>query len=306
VAERTVATVVETASLRKLYGQRRGLDGLDLEVRAGEVYGFLGPNGAGKTTTIRILLDLIRPTSGTVRVLGSDPREGGSALRRRIGYLAGDFVVDGGQSSRELLTHLGHLRGNVPVRAIGQLADRLELDLGARIRSLSKGNRQKLGLVQAFMHEPELLILDEPTIGLDPILQQTFLDLVAEAKAAGQSVFMSSHVLSEVQQAADRVGIIRDGRLVAVESVGTLRRRAVRRVEVRFDGSVPIEAVARLDGVDDVTVDGAVLRCRLAGRADPLVKALAQHGIEDLVIEEPDLEELFLAYYRSEGAADAA
>jgi ABC-2 type transport system ATP-binding protein len=300
------ARVIEATGLTKLYGKRRGLSGLDLEVRAGEVYGFLGPNGAGKTTTIRILLDLIRPTSGSARVLGATPREGGVALRRRLGYLAGDFVVDGGQSSRELLTHLGHLRGRVPREAIERLADRLDLDLGVRIRSLSRGNRQKLGLIQAFMHEPELLILDEPTSGLDPILQQTFLDLVAETRAAGQTVFMSSHVLSEVQQAADRVGIIRDGQMVAVEEVGSLRRRAVRRVEVRFDAPVPATALGHIDGVETVVVDGTVLRCRLAGRADPLIKALATHSVESLVIEEPDLDELFLTYYRGDGQADAA
>lgn len=298
--------VIETRRLTKSYGGRRGLDGLDMEVQAGEVFGFLGPNGAGKTTTIRILLDLIRPTSGEARVLGTDPREGGAALRRRLGYLPGDFIVDGGQSSRDLLTHLGHLRGDVPRQRIAELAERLGLDLRVRIRSLSKGNRQKVGIIQAFMHDPELLVLDEPTSGLDPLLQQTFLDLVREAKANGQTVFMSSHVLSEVQQSADRVGIIRDGRMIAVEAVETLRRRAVRRVEVHFDQPVPAEAFADLDGVTDARVDGAVLRCRLAGRADALIKAAARYPVEGIVVEEPDLEELFLTYYRAEEVADAA
>ncbi|HSK93285.1 MAG TPA: ABC transporter ATP-binding protein [Candidatus Angelobacter sp.] len=301
--------VIETRRLTKSYGGRRGLDELDLEVRPGEVFGFLGPNGAGKTTTIRILLDLIRPTSGEARVLGVDPREGGATLRGRLGYLPGDFVVDGGQSSRELLTHLGHLRGEVPRQRIDELADRLGLDLRVRIRSLSKGNRQKVGIIQAFMHEPELLVLDEPTSGLDPLLQQTFLDLVREAKANGQTVFMSSHVLSEVQQSADRVGIIREGRMIAVEAVETLRRRAVRHVEVHFDEPVPAEAFAGLDGVGDVRVDGSVLRCRLAGRADALIKAAARYSVEGLVVEEPDLEELFLTYYRTGGneeVSDAA
>jgi ABC-2 type transport system ATP-binding protein len=298
--------VIRSEGLAKFYGRRRGLDGLDLEVREGEIYGFLGPNGAGKTTTIRILMDLIRPSSGTAAILGQDPRDGGPALRRRLGYLAGDFVVDDGQSSRELLTHLAHLRGGVAQQRIEQLADRLDLDLSVRIRSLSKGNRQKLGLVQAFMHEPELLILDEPTSGLDPMLQQIFLGLAREAKAGGQTVFMSTHVLSEAQQTVDRVGIIRDGRMVAVESVEALRRRAVRRVEIHFDEPVRPDAFIGLENVLDVATDGPVLRCRLAGRADALVKAAARYPVDSVVIEEPDLEELFFTYYRDEEASDAA
>ncbi|HSJ00507.1 MAG TPA: ABC transporter ATP-binding protein [Patescibacteria group bacterium] len=301
-----MSDVIRTEGLAKVYGRRRGLAGLDLEVRPGEIYGFLGPNGAGKTTTIRILLDLIRPSGGRAAVLGTDPREGGPALRRRIGYLAGDFVVDDGQSSAELLAHLGHLRGGVPMPRIRDLADRLELDLRSRIRSLSKGNRQKVGLVQAFMHQPELLILDEPTSGLDPLLQQTFLQLIAEAKTAGQTVFMSSHVLSEVQQTADRVGIIRDGVMVAVEAVETLRRRAVRHVEIHFDEPVAPDAFVGLPGVSDVRVDGPVLRCLLAGRADPLVKMASRYPVDSIIVAEPDLEELFLTYYHGEGAADAA
>ena len=298
--------VIRTDQLAKLYGRRRGLDGLDLEVREGEIYGFLGPNGAGKTTAIRILMDLIRPSSGAAAILGQDPRDGGPALRRRVGYLAGDFVVDGGQSSRELLTHLAYLRGGVAQQRIEQLAERLDLDLSVRIRSLSKGNRQKVGLVQALMHQPELLILDEPTSGLDPMLQQIFLALAREAKADGQTVFMSTHVLSEAQQTADRVGIIRDGRMVAVESVDALRRRAVRRVEIHFDEPVLPDAFIGLENVLDVATDGPVLRCRLAGRADALVKAAARYPVESVVIEEPDLEELFFTYYEAQEAYDAA
>src|SRR6266516_1151671 len=176
---------IHTEQLVKNYGSRRGLAGLDLSVPTGEVYGFLGPNGAGKTTTIRVVLDLIRPTSGRVELLGGDPRRGGVALRRRIGYLPGDFTVDGKQSAMELLTYLGNLRGGVPRAAVTRLAERLDLDLTPRIHSLSKGNRQKVGLVQAFMHEPELLILDEPTSGLDPLLQREFRSLVLERVEAG-------------------------------------------------------------------------------------------------------------------------
>ena len=298
--------VLQTSALTKYYGRRRGLDGLDLDVRSGEVYGFLGPNGAGKTTTIRLLLDLIHPTSGSASVLGEDPRNGGAALRARLGYLPGDFVVDGGQSARELLRHLGYLRGGVPADSIEALADRFDLDVATRIGSMSKGNRQKVGLVQAFMHRPELLILDEPTIGLDPIMQQRFVELVRETRADGQTIFMSSHVLPEVQQCADRVGIVRDGRLVAEEAVEGLRSRAIRRVEIHFDDPISPEPFAGLPGVLDLETDGTTLRCRLAGRADALVKMVARYGIESLVIEEPDLEELFFTYYGKGVSDDAA
>ena len=299
-------SVIEAEGLTKRYGSRRGLDGLDLEVRSGEVFGFLGPNGAGKTTTIRILLDLIRPTRGTARVLGETPRTAGTALRRRIGYLAGDFVVDGGQSATELLTFLGHLRGGVPGERVAGLIERLDLDPSVRIKSLSKGNRQKVGLVQAFMHQPELLILDEPTSGLDPLVQQTFLELVREARDNGQTVFMSSHVLSEVEQIADRVGIVRDGRMVAVEGFEDLRGRAVRRVEIRFE--VPVEATvfAGLEGVSELVIEGSVLRCLMTGRADALVKAAARFPVASVLAEEPDLEELFFALYRGEESTHVA
>ena len=290
---------ITTEGLVKRYGRTRGLAGLDLEVLRGEVYGFLGPNGAGKTTTIRLLVDLIRPTQGRVSVLGLDPRRDGVALRRRLGYLAGDFVVDGRQTGQELLTFLGNLRGGVSPARIGALADRLDLDLSRKIKSLSKGNRQKLGVVQAFMHTPELLILDEPTSGLDPFLQQEFVAMAGEARDAGQTIFMSSHVMSEVQQVADRVGIIREGRLVTVDRVETLREQAVRKVEIQFDAPVPAEEFAALPGVSDLRVEGVMLRCR-AGRADALVKAAARHTVVDLLSEEPDLEELFFGYYRDD------
>jgi len=297
---------IRTERLSKRYGGRRGLDGLDLEVRTGEVFGYLGPNGAGKTTTIRLLLDLIRPTAGSARVLGVDPRAGGVSLRGRIGYLPGDFVVDGRQTGRELLTFLGNLRGGVPRRRIESLAASLDLDLDVRIGRLSRGNRQKVGLVQAFMHSPELLVLDEPSSGLDPLVQQRFLSLVREARTAGQTVFMSSHVLSEVQQSADRVGIIRDGRLVAVEAVERLRERAPRRVEIVFDAPVPSSAFADLPSVRAAGVEGTVLRCLLVGPADPLVKAAARFTTLGLTAEEPDLEELFLTYYDREEGGHAA
>lgn len=292
---------IVTNGLSKRYGDDTlALDGLDLTVHAGEVFGFLGPNGAGKTTTIRLLLDVLRPTSGTARVLGLDPRTDGLELRSRVGFLPGDFVVDGRQSPREFLTYLGNLRGGVPRSDIERLAERLELNLDLRIGSLSKGNRQKVGLVQAFMHRPELLILDEPTSGLDPVMAREFLTMVIEAKNAGQTVFMSSHVLSEVQQAADRAGIIRKGRLIAIDEVDQLRARALRHVRVTFGSPVAAADFEGLANVVDPEVDGAVLRCRLVGNADALVKRLAAHHVVDIVSEEPQLEELFFHYYTGE------
>lgn len=292
--------------LTKDYGGTLGLAGLDLEVRVGEVYGFLGPNGAGKTTAIRLLLDLIRPTSGRATVLGLDPQADGVALRRRIGYLPGDFVVDGRQTSLELLTYLGNLRGGVARDQVEQLSQRLDLDLGVRIKTLSKGNRQKVGLIQAVMHDPELLVLDEPTSGLDPFLQHEFAALAKEATMEGRTVFMSSHVMSEVQQTADRVGIIRDGRLVTVESVEDLRERSVRTVSIQFDDPVQAEDFIKIPGISDIRIDGQLLRCRLDGRADALIKQAARHSVVTLSVEEADLEELFFKYYDRTGPADDA
>ncbi|MGZ4478258.1 MAG: ABC transporter ATP-binding protein [Nocardioidaceae bacterium] len=284
---------IRTEGLVKRFGHTRALDGLDLRVATGQVYGFLGPNGAGKTTTIRLLLDLIRPTAGALSVLGDDPRTSGVALRRRLGYLPGDFLVEGRQTARELLTYLGRLRGGVAPGRVAALADRLDLDLDRQIRTLSKGNRQKVGLVQAFMHDPELLVLDEPTSGLDPFLQQTFASMVRQVAAEGRTVFMSSHVMSEVQRTADRVGILRQGQLVADEEVQQLERRASRRIEVVFDEHVPSAVFAGLPGLSELTVDGTTMRCRLDGRADELVKAIARFGVATLHAEEPDLEDLF-------------
>ncbi|OKJ93440.1 ABC transporter [Streptomyces sp. CB03234] len=281
------------------YGSRRGLTGLTLDVRAGEVFGFLGPNGAGKSTTIRLLLDLIRPTSGTATVLGLEPRADGLALRGRIGYLAGDFVCDGRQKVRSYLRFLAALRGGVPQQRVDDLADRLGLDQNAWIKKLSKGNRQKVGLVQAFMHRPELLVLDEPTSGLDPLVQQTFLDLVAEAAADGRTVFMSSHIMSEVEAVADRVGIIRDGRLVALDTVADLRAGAVRNIEVTFSAPVPRTAFAGLPGADRLCLDtaGTTLSGQVTGSPDALIKALAGYTVTGLRATEPALEELFHSYY---------
>ena len=296
--------VVETRGLVKDYGSVRALDGLDLEVRRGEVLGLLGPNGAGKSTAIRILLDQLRPTAGTVRVLGVDPRQGGAPLRAEIGYLPGELATDSGASAGERLAYLARLRGGRGAERIGVLAERLDLDLSRPIRALSKGNKQKVGIIQAFMHRPRLLVLDEPTSGLDPLLQREVLDLVGESIAEGASVLMSSHVLSEVDVAADRIAVVRRGVIVDVDRVATLRHRAGQRVEATVEGALPADLVTGLAGVEDVEVDGSELRLVLRGEPDALLKVLATHRVTRLSMRDRDIEDLFLGYYRMEPDGD--
>ncbi len=296
---------IHMEQLTKVYGKQRGITDISLDVRAGEVFGYLGPNGAGKTTTIRLLLDLIRPTRGRVQLFGEDVGSAGAGIRRRIGYLPGELALYDHLTARQLLDYFAHLRGGVDSHAIAALAERLTLDLNRPIRSLSKGNKQKVGIVQAFMSRPDLLILDEPTDGLDPLVQQEFLRMVREVKEEGRTVFLSSHVLAEVEHVADRVGIIRDGQLAMVEEIATLKERAVHRAEVRFAYPVRQDAFVGLVGVHDLVVDGPVLRCVVTGSMDALVKAIARFEVERITSHEPDLEAIFLAYY-VEGKRDAA
>ncbi len=295
--------VIRTQQLVKDYGAVRALEGVDLEVERGEIFGFLGPNGAGKSTTIRVLLDLLRPTAGTAEVLGTTPAAGGAALRARIGYLPGELAMAGRVDARTSLTHLANLRGGRGMDRIPVLASRFGLDLDRPIRGLSKGNKQKVGVVQAFMHEPELLILDEPTSGLDPLLQREFLDLVLEARDRGATVFMSSHVLSEIEDVASRVAIIRAGTIVDVDDVRTLRRRAGQTVELRFAGQVDPATFQGLDGVREATVvttddGGSILRCQLHGEPDGLLKVAAGHHVVGWSAQDRELEDLFLDFYR--------
>lgn len=298
-----MTAVVQTEGLTKFYGKRRGLEDLNLLIHPGEVFGYLGPNGSGKTTTIRLLLDVIRPTRGRITVLGLDPRDAG--VRARIGYLPGELVLEGREKACDYLAFLGEVRGGVPKHRIEGLAERLEADLSVPMGKLSKGNKQKVGLIQAFMHEPEFLILDEPTGGLDPLVQQEFLAMVREVRASGRTVLMSSHVLAEVENVSDRVGIVRAGRLVAVEDVSALREKAVRRVELHFDAPVPREAFENLPGVRDLRAEGANVRCTLDGRPDALIKAAARFTVVHMTSAEPDLEEIFLTYYSDEEARHA-
>ena len=299
-----MAIAISARSLTKNFGRREVLHGIDFAVEAGSVFGVIGPNGAGKTTTMRCLLDIIRPTAGEVRVLGVDPRKGGPELRRRIGYLPGELFLEGRVTGRKLLAHYEAVSGPVPPGRINELADRLGLDLDRHTRKLSKGNKQKLGLLQAFMHQPELLVLDEPTSGLDPLVQQEFHAMVREARHRGQTIFLSSHVLSEVQQTADTVAILRDGHIIAVESVSGLREGAVRRVRITAAGIAADDAVALLTGVPGVgqvevlESDGTVmLSALLEGPIQPLVRVLGSLQLTDLVLEEPDLEDAALKMY---------
>ena len=297
--------VVHTAMLTKSYGRTRGIVDLDLDVLPGEVFGYLGPNGAGKTTTIRLLLDLIRPTSGVASVLGLDSHAASVAIRRRVGYLPGDLRLYESLSGSELLSYFAALRGGLSWTRVRGLAERLDCDTSREIRTLSTGNRQKLGLIQAFMSDPELLILDEPTNGLDPLVQQTFYELVREAKAAGTTVFLSSHVLPEVERVCDRVGILRDGRLVAVERIADLRARAIRRLVIEFAGDVRPDAFEGVPGVRESEVRGTTLTCVVVGSMDPIFKAANYFEIRSVTSGEPTLEEVFLAYY-GDGGTDVA
>ena len=293
------APVIAISGLVKDYGRVRALDGVDLEMRAGEVFGFIGPNGAGKSTTIRILLDLLRPTSGVVRVLGVDPHAGGPALRARLGYLPGELALEGGATARQLLGHLAKVRGGRGAERIELLAERFLLDLDRPIRVLSKGNKQKVGVIQALMHRPELALLDEPTSGLDPLLQQEFLTLVREERDAGTSVFLSSHVLSEVEGIADRVALVRDGRIVVVDDVAALRAAAGQRLDVTFAEDIPLGALA---GVEELVLDGLRARGVWHGDPMPLIATLARLPVARFELRDRDLEELVLDAYRTEVA----
>lgn len=289
---------IRLSGVTKSYGKARGVVDLDLEVRCGEVFGYLGPNGAGKTTTIRMLVDLIRPQKGRVEVLGGAPVD--PAVRRRIGYLPGEVEFYGRMTGRDFLTYIGALRGPGGDALSDELSQRFELDISRRIGDLSKGNRQKLALVQALMHEPELVVLDEPTSGLDPLVQQEVYRLLDELRAGGVTIFFSSHVLSEVERVADRVGIIREGRLVEVEELETLRLKAVRTFEVVFEDSPSVSEFENLDGVRSASLHGNVLHCQVIGSIDELIKAVAGHTVRNLVSHGADLEALFLDYYRGE------
>ena len=292
--------VIHTEGLTKLYGKQRGILDINLDIQHGEVFGYLGPNGAGKTTTIRTLLHFIFPTRGRATIFGLNVAQKHLETRRRIGYLPGELEVYNNLSGAELLEFLSHLRGGVDWQYVQELAKRFDYDLSQRIKTLSHGNRQKVGLIQAFMNKPELLILDEPTIGLDPLMQQEFYRLIDEAKVEGRTVFLSSHIMPEVERVCDRVGIIREGRLIAVEDIDVLKERAIRRLEIHFAESVSPAQFGNLEGVRDVQIQDNMLTCTVAGEIDTLIKTAAQYHVVNLISHEPSMEEIFLAYYNQE------
>lgn len=286
--------------LTKDYGQGRGVFELDFEVGRGETFGFIGTNGAGKTTTIRLLMDLIRPDRGRALLLGLDARRDSLALKRRIGYLPGELAQFPGVTAGYVLGLLAGLRGDVDSARIRDLAERLELDLGHRYEELSHGNKQKVGLVQAFMHRPELLLLDEPTLGLDPLMQREFRSLVEEALDEGATVFLSSHVLSEVQQICDRIGLISAGRLVRVGSMDELRALRIHRVEAVVERGLSEAQLSAVPGVSEARVEDHRVTCALRGPIAPLLRALERAGVVELDSHEMSLEEIFLSQFGHE------
>ncbi|MGC9336259.1 MAG: ATP-binding cassette domain-containing protein [Anaerolineae bacterium] len=293
--------VLMARGLLKSYGKVQALRGVDLEVRHGEILGFLGPNGAGKTTTIRCLLDLIRPDGGTARVLGFDPQADPVAVQARCGYLPGELRLNDNWTAERQLRFFSDMRGGTADWAfVQQLAARLDLDLERPIKNLSKGNKQKVGVVQALMHRPELLMLDEPTSGLDPLMQQEVLGLIRQARAEGATIFFSSHIMSEVQAVADRVAMIREGEIVEVAETQSLVSRALRHVTVQFQEAVESAVLAALPGVTLLSRDdGTSITLQVEGDMDGLIKALGTFPVRDLETARPSLEEVFLAYYKT-------
>jgi ABC-2 type transport system ATP-binding protein len=302
-----MTAVIETHQLSKSYGPHRGIVDVDLQVMEGEAFGFLGPNGAGKTTTIRTLLDHIRPTGGRATIFGIETTADPVAIHRRTGYLPGEFVLYDKLTGGQTIEYFANLRGSVDPLYQADLIARLDVDPSRKFREYSKGNKQKIGLIVALQHRPELLLLDEPTSGLDPLVQQEFYSVIREAKAEGRTIFMSSHILSEVERTCDRVAIIRDGRLTKVDRVGALRDMAHHTVELVFAGPVPTAEFEALPGVSEVVAEDHVLRMRVSGAITPVVKAAVRHELADFVSREPTLEETFLAEYGPQaGAPEAA
>ncbi|MGI9584216.1 MAG: ABC transporter ATP-binding protein [Acidimicrobiia bacterium] len=292
---------ISTDKLTKHYGDVKALIDLDLEVRPGEVFGFLGPNGAGKTTAIRTLMDEIRATSGSATIVGLDTHKDSVEIRRHLGYLPSDLTMYPNLTGKDTITYFSNLRGGVDWTVVESIAARLDADLSKKVGDLSTGNRQKVGLIQAFMNQPALIIMDEPSAGLDPLVQREFQNMMREIADDGRAVFLSSHTLSEVQRVADRVGIIREGHLVAVESVQSLRSKAIRRVDLYFDEPVEASVFERIDGVRSCEVTNHHASLSFDGHMDELLSAASSHyTLVDINTQEEDLEEIFLTYYQDE------
>jgi len=296
---------IKIENVHKFYGKVHALRGLNLEVKQGEIFGFLGPNGAGKTTTIRCMLDLLRPSSGEIRVFDIDPQRSPQAVKEKVGYLPGDLKLEGDFTARDFFKHIRKLRGSKrDWKDILKLAERLDLDLDRKIKTLSQGNKQKVGLIQCFLSDVPLILLDEPTLGLDPLMKQEILNIIREQKEEGKTVFFSSHILSEVQKVADRVGIIRNGRLVEIANTADLIGRSLTRATVQFDEAVSREAFEGVPNVDILRVNdnNHAYTLQIRGEMNGLIKALAEYPVLDLEITKPSLEEVFLNYYEDNGS----
>lgn len=303
-----MTAAIHIEGLHKHYGKLHAVKGIDLEVTQGEIFGFIGPNGAGKSTTMRIVMDLIRASAGTVRVLGEEPRVGGAALRARIGYLPGEPRFGGPLTVKALLDYYADIATAGKRADWRPLAERFDLDPSRKVGELSRGNKQKLGIVQAFAHRPELLVLDEPTSGLDPLLQQEFLALLREARANGQTVFLSSHVLSEIEHVADHVALLRGGLVDMVSTVDALRHALGTRVRLEFDtdpSSDMLTEFARLPGVRAAHLDGSRIELDLDGSPDAIIKTAARYTVTDLAAERPDLEAAVIGRYGANGMGTA-
>lgn len=298
-----VRAAIHTEGLTKYYGKQLGIEDVNLDVQRGEVFGFLGPNGAGKSTLIRTILDEIRPTSGSATILGMDTHEDAVEIRRHIGYIPGDLAFYPNLTGMDTLMYFANMRGGVDWSYVDELAERLTSDLSRKVGDLSTGNRQKVGVIQAFMHRPDLLIMDEPTAGLDPLIQREFQKMVFEVAAEGRTVFLSSHTLSEVQRVADRVGIIRNGRLITVESVADLRSKSMREVEFVLNTQADASVFERVEGVRNVVVAGNHVEMSFGGEIGELLTTVTgQYEVADIRTTEADLEEIFLTYYHDDDA----
>lgn len=295
-------TILAIEGLVKHYGKVEAVRGIDLEVRRGEVFGFLGPNGSGKSTTLRCLLGLLRPTAGRIHAFGLDATLDGVAIRRRLAYVPGELRLPDRLSAIDFVASVGRLRGGFDPGKRDALAERLRLDLHRPLRDLSTGNRRKVALLLAFLADAELLVLDEPTNGLDPLMQHEFLTLVRETRTAGTTVLLSSHDLSEVQRVADRVAVLRSGEVVARGTVQELRGRARQRLEIWFDGDPPAADLLKLPGILDPVLDGQRFTASLTGSIQPLIVLLARQQVSSMLVEEPDLEEAFLDLYSGDAA----
>ena len=293
---------LELHDVTKTYGKSRGIDNISLSIKQGEVFGFLGPNGAGKSTTINTMLDLLRPNSGSISIFGLDSHDDSVAIRHKIGYLSGDMATDPTLTGKQYLSYAAHLHGGVESKKIKELVSRLNCETDKKIKQLSRGNRQKVGLVAALMHDPDLLILDEPTSGLDPLVQGQFNQIIRERKRAGKTTFMSSHVLSEVQSICDRVGFIRDGKLIRVSPLAELLENTPRHVSVVYTGAPPDSQLKTLSGVSGMSGQGSRRYFTYRGNYNELMRVLATKPIKDLQIAEPPLDELFMEYYQTSEA----